>query len=207
MNKCPGSRLSDRRAAIIETARRHFLANGYAATALAEIVADSGGSLATLYKLFESKDGLFRAVLADYAQSGANIIRSVAATHKEFEPALYSVGEALHAMFLEADRMTMCRVVIERSIGDPAFGRSFHEDTIVQTHEAFETFLASWADRGLKFTGSLTELAAIFLSLIVYDFQIEAISHMPVLDSRKETLSDRIAFFIRGAVGGAERDC
>lgn len=199
MNECHFSRSSDRRTVFLEVARRHFLERGYAGTSLAEIVADSGGSLATLYKMFTNKDGLFRAVLADFSHSGAAIVEHAAATHKNFETALYSVGETLHRMFLEPERMTMHRVVIERSVNDPDFGRRFHEETVIRTHNAFEAFLTGWERRGVKLNGSAAELTAIFLSLIVYDFQIEAISHMPALETRKATMRDRIAFFIRGA--------
>lgn len=56
-----------RREAILEAGRELFLAEGYAATSLSEVVKRSGGSLATLYELFGSKRGLFEAILVDYS--------------------------------------------------------------------------------------------------------------------------------------------
>jgi len=57
-----------RRRAILEAASELFLEKGYAETTLAEVVARSGGSLATLYSLFGSKRGLFEAILRDFAE-------------------------------------------------------------------------------------------------------------------------------------------
>ncbi len=52
-----------RRQAIMEAAAELFLDKGYAATSLADVVRRSGGSLQTLYELFGSKDGLFKALI------------------------------------------------------------------------------------------------------------------------------------------------
>lgn len=40
-----------------------FLQKGYANTSLSDIVAQSGGSLSTIYKHFTNKEGLFKAIL------------------------------------------------------------------------------------------------------------------------------------------------
>lgn len=40
-----------------------FLQKGYANTSLSDIVAQSGGSLSTIYKHFKNKEGLFKAIL------------------------------------------------------------------------------------------------------------------------------------------------
>ena len=51
----------DRRAAILAAAARHFLGEGFSATTMSSIAADAGGSKATLWKYFPSKDVLFEA--------------------------------------------------------------------------------------------------------------------------------------------------
>lgn len=50
------------RAAIVEVARRRFLAEGYVATTVAAIAADAGVSVETIYKAFGGKPGLVRAI-------------------------------------------------------------------------------------------------------------------------------------------------
>lgn len=58
------------RAAIVDSARRLFLADGYAATTVAAIAADGGVSVETIYKAFRGKSGLVRAI-RDQALEGA----------------------------------------------------------------------------------------------------------------------------------------
>src|SRR3546814_5241647 len=52
-------RRTAQRSHILAIARRHFLARGYAATTMSAIAADVGGSKATLWNHFKSKDDLF----------------------------------------------------------------------------------------------------------------------------------------------------
>src|SRR4028118_2290815 len=65
---CPGvenreSKREARREAILTAAHDLFLEKGYEATTLSDVVRRSGGSLATLYELFENKPGLLRALV------------------------------------------------------------------------------------------------------------------------------------------------
>ena len=48
---------------IVKTALDLFLKNGYEKTNLSDIVAISGGSLASIYTFFENKEGLFKAII------------------------------------------------------------------------------------------------------------------------------------------------
>src|SRR5690349_5136738 len=50
------------RRAMVAAARDRFLAEGYAATTLAEVAADAGVSVPTVYKAFGNKGGLLKAV-------------------------------------------------------------------------------------------------------------------------------------------------
>lgn len=58
------------RAAILETARRRFLADGFAPTTIASLAADVGVSVDTIYKTFGGKAGLVRAI-CEQALAGA----------------------------------------------------------------------------------------------------------------------------------------
>jgi AcrR family transcriptional regulator len=53
------------REALLDAARRRFLADGFAATTVAVIAADVGVSVDTIYKAFGGKPGLVRAICAD----------------------------------------------------------------------------------------------------------------------------------------------
>ena len=59
---------------IVKTALELFLKNGYEKTSLSDIVAISGGSLASIYTFFESKEGLFQAIIEQEIDSFINEI-------------------------------------------------------------------------------------------------------------------------------------
>ena len=59
---------------IVKTALDLFLKNGYEKTSLSDIVAISSGSLASIYTFFESKEGLFQAIIEQEIDSFINEI-------------------------------------------------------------------------------------------------------------------------------------
>ena len=58
------------RDAIVAAARQRFLADGFTATTIASIAAEAGASPDTIYKSFEGKAGLLRAVCEDALAGG-----------------------------------------------------------------------------------------------------------------------------------------
>ncbi|MGV7529729.1 TetR/AcrR family transcriptional regulator, partial [Mycobacterium kansasii] len=50
------------RARVLQAARQRFLAQGYAATKIAEIARDAGVSVETVYKTFATKAGVLKAL-------------------------------------------------------------------------------------------------------------------------------------------------
>lgn len=64
----PQPRAQATRQAILTAAAEHFSRNGYYATSLDRVLADSGGTKGALYFHFASKEALARAVLAEMVQ-------------------------------------------------------------------------------------------------------------------------------------------
>lgn len=62
--QAPSARLADRRRKFVEAAERLFLERGFAGASVNEVVRIAGGSLATLYAEFGTKEELFEAVLS-----------------------------------------------------------------------------------------------------------------------------------------------
>ncbi len=66
-----GSLRAQRRAQIIQTACEQFLLHGYSGTSVDSIVAIVGGSKATIYALFGSKEGLLAEVVGAVSHDGS----------------------------------------------------------------------------------------------------------------------------------------
>src|SRR5215470_10377945 len=67
--------LPERRQAFLDAARDVFLEKGYASATIDEVVARAGGSKATVYSLFENKEGLFAALVAEAAEELADLLQ------------------------------------------------------------------------------------------------------------------------------------
>lgn len=73
----PQPRARATRQAILTAAAEHFARNGYHATSLDSVLADSGGTKGALYFHFASKDALARAVVAEMVQGWRDLRRQV----------------------------------------------------------------------------------------------------------------------------------
>ena len=75
----PQPRAQATRQAILTAAAEHFARNGYHATSLDSVLADSGGTKGALYFHFASKDALARAVIAEMLQGWGTLRGRVSA--------------------------------------------------------------------------------------------------------------------------------
>tara|TARA_B100000678_G_scaffold279505_1_gene275260 strand:- start:982 stop:1608 length:627 start_codon:yes stop_codon:yes gene_type:complete len=192
-------RLDRRKRAIIDAAQALFVEQGFERTTLSDIVERSGGSLATIYKLFGNKDGLLEAAVFEKASSNETLIAE--ALHEGGSPSevVLRMAEGLHEHFLEPEVVALIRIVIARSVSDREFARRFFECTAARTRLALENVFASWQAEGVPMNGSPELLAQLFLGLFVSDLHAEAISHGIAIDHTPHRLREQVDFFIAGA--------
>ena len=162
--RAPG-RLEVRRERFLEAAERQFLSKGYAGASVNEIVRLAGGSLATLYSEFGSKEGLFAAIMrrraghvfdSEVLQFGRNKSRSV-------RGALVTLATRMLDRILSEDSLALYRM----SIGE---GSRFAELSVTILEVIFPTFLqhltAALNEAGVATGKDNTEVAEEFLSLV-----------------------------------------
>ena len=162
--RAPG-RLEVRRERFLEEGERLFLSKGYAGASVNEIVRSAGGSLATLYSEFGSKEGLFAEIMRrraghvfDYEvlQFGKSRSRSV-------RGALVALAVRMLDRILSEDSMALYRISISEG---PRFAelRAAILDTI------FPSFLQHLAgalqEAGVSTSKDGAAIAEEFLSLV-----------------------------------------
>ena len=192
-------RLDKRRLAFQQAARELFTEQGYERTTLADVVERAGGSLATLYKLFGNKEGLLDAVLAQSRDLGHSVVARVAAQDLPPSDTLHRLGLELSAIYLAPQHLSVVRIVIGRSICDVEFARRFFDLSQMKAKRAMRALFRRWADKGIALNGNPEMLADLFLSLLVFDFQIQAISHGFMAPPTESQVRGRTDFFLRGA--------
>lgn len=183
----------------MDAARALFVEQGFENTTLGAIVARSGGSLATIYKLFGNKEGLLQAVIFESPNSGESIIATAEAAGGSPAEILRRVGAGLQEHLLEAETISLVRIVVARSMADRDFAQLFFERTVSRTRNALETLFRKWRAKGIPMNRSPELLAELFLDLFVSDMHTEAIGHGIGAERSSTRLDERMDFFLVGA--------
>lgn len=126
----------ERRDQIIALAAEVFAQEGYGATSMATIAARVGGSKATLYKYFPSKEALFEAVMA---KRGAHVLAPLrelrGGAEDALEPLLVDFGVRFLTKIYAADAQDLFRLVHAEGFRFPELSRAFFRagpDTVVE---------------------------------------------------------------------------
>lgn len=120
-------RTDAKRRAILDVARAAFLRHGFAATSMAAIAAEVGGSKGTLYGYFPSKAALFSAVL--HSESEEHMGPAMATLGGDGSPreVLTVVARALIAFLLLPQVVASWRLAVAEAGRFPELGRAFYE--------------------------------------------------------------------------------
>jgi len=101
-----------RRHAFLRVAREMFLAEGYEAACVNDVVRAAGGSLATLYAQFGNKEGLFLAVIQDQHDRFVAAMTPTCVDHLGLEDGLRQIGEQFLRTLLARENIALFRIVV-----------------------------------------------------------------------------------------------
>jgi len=101
-----------RRRRFVECAERLFLRHGYAGTSVNEVVRRAGGSLATLYAEFGTKEKLFEAVIAGRVHSAFTAVEQVQRGRGGTRRFLLALAGRIHARTLSATSLALFRLAV-----------------------------------------------------------------------------------------------
>lgn len=141
-------RRNDRRDAIIAVAYAYFLEHGYAATSMSGIAATIGGSKATLWNYFPSKEALFEAVV-DHATTKFRLEMSAALNSDgEMEAGLRGFAQRFVEKVTMPSALALQRLVHTEVGRFPEIGEIFYERGPRTTYRILAAFIASAMERG-----------------------------------------------------------
>jgi TetR/AcrR family transcriptional regulator, mexJK operon transcriptional repressor len=116
----------EKREHILKEAYAAFLSDGYAATSMSSIAVRVGGSKATLYNYFSSKDELFAAVIEEKCRDVQAMFLDLDLETTDFRKLLTQFGERLLHRMLEDDNIATFRLITAESGRFPELGRLFY---------------------------------------------------------------------------------
>jgi AcrR family transcriptional regulator len=143
-----------RREAILDAARDAFLEEGFAATSMSTIAARVGGSKATLYTYFKSKEELFDAYVRRHCAWQKEKMYALPAEGEDIEAALTRLGRNYLRTVMSDFSLRHFRMITAEAERSPEIGRSFYEAGPASGVKILAGFLSDARDRGqLRFDG------------------------------------------------------
>jgi AcrR family transcriptional regulator len=113
--RTPGLRArqrADRRRKFVDVAERLFLHQGYAGTSVNEVVRIAGGSLATLYAEFGTKENLFEAVIAERVTRAFDAAGEPVGDEGNLEQRLIRLAMRIHERTLSPESLALYRLAV-----------------------------------------------------------------------------------------------
>jgi len=194
----------ERRELLIEAAENIFIELGYSATSMDDIARHAGMSKKTLYRLFETKESLFAAVIAARRAS-------LNATMESHDcPDIKTAGDVLRrylgaiARFVLAPRQAaLYRLVIAESQRAPELAHAFYCAGPNKARTPLSDWLALQNQRGTLHVPDPPNAASMLFSMVIGDLQMRLLigeiraTDDNAIDHRVECA---IELFLRGAL-------
>jgi TetR/AcrR family transcriptional regulator, mexJK operon transcriptional repressor len=139
----------ERRATILNIAREAFLRDGYAATSMSQIAAKVGGSKATLYNYFPSKQDLFFAVVDSESGKLMDDLYRIDGNFSDVRKALAEFCRRFITMVLSDETTAFDRIVTAEAVRFPEIGQAVYEFGYKRGLERMEQLMRLGMDSGV----------------------------------------------------------
>jgi TetR/AcrR family transcriptional regulator, mexJK operon transcriptional repressor len=166
------SRGRKRRERILAAATELFLQNGYGATSIDSIVECSGGSKATIYSYFPTKDDLFRAVV-DLIVSNRDVPDLACEGDPRGELVSFAVGR-MRVVFSLRHR-ALLRLIIGEQERFPDIARMYYERGPLRSRERLTEYMTLLKDRGILSVQSPADSTEDFIGMIYFEWYLKAL--------------------------------
>ena len=124
-----------KRQAILDTAYRLFRAQGFDRTSVSEITAEVGGSKATIYSHFPSKEELFVECMTGAAEDYmAGTLRHLDASSADPAIALFDFGSSFMSFICSSEQLEVRRLMIAEAARSGTGRLFFDKITALRTH-------------------------------------------------------------------------
>ncbi len=155
----------DRRQAILEAARRLFLEQGYAGTAMEAIAAAAGVSKATLYSHFAGKEALFGAIVEERCRALLEPLAGMEAG-ATLADRLRRFAVRFVELVTEPEAVALYRLVLAEAPRFPELARTFHACGPERAMARVAEVLAEAEGQGIA-VGDPRAAAELFFGLLV----------------------------------------
>lgn len=162
----------ERRARILQVARDVFYEFGYAGASMATISARLGGSKATLYAYFSSKEELFGAIIRERCEAMGRVFQAHIGAD-DLRKALKEMSLQLIGVVMSDWGTRTIQLLIEESRRNPGLARMFNEAMEANGRASLQALLETARDRGQIEAPDVPEATKILKSLLFGDIHFK----------------------------------
>lgn len=167
----------ERRAQLmLDAAVAEFTAKGWRNTRLGDIVARSGGSMATLYRAFGNKRGLAKALITREAQILASGLESLTDDTRPPEVALCEAANGIIDVLLKPETLVINRIAIAEGCEVPEIRDLFFAYNVAPAHDALRRYLERQHEAGRLYVPDPVAASQLFFMGLFGDPLIRWIS-------------------------------
>lgn len=170
-SRLPRTDRDERRDHIIRIAQAAFLENGYAATSMNGIAAKVGGSKATLYYYFPSKEELFAAAFTERTRDLEEVLFDPALEKLPIRKALTILAERAVRWALRDDSLAIFRLVAAESGRFPELGPAYYLAGPHKGKQLLADFFGRAVQRGQLKPGPTMTMAITFVHMCLGELQ------------------------------------
>ncbi|WP_395336361.1 TetR/AcrR family transcriptional regulator [Novosphingobium sp. BL-8H] len=188
-----------RRVRILDVARHSFLERGYGGSTMSDIAQSVGGSKATLWSYFPSKEALFAAVVEQATWQLQADLDSVLQSHLCPRATLEAWSRQLIAALNGPDAISLQRMIISESARFPQLGQIFYARGPKRVLEKVAQFLAAEMAAGRLLAVDPQAAAQQFIGMIQLP-QMQRLWNLPSVPTIEEAFASAqraVAAFLR----------
>ena len=190
-----------RRDKILDAATDVFCQNGYDAASLQEIMAMAGGSLATLYRLFGNKEGLFQAVIERNSESMIKKLASPLMQGKDPIEVLHTMGSNFIDLLSSPMVGAIHRLLIAESGRNPKLREIFVKTAPERNLRVVADYLQSLVNSGYLQLDDSYMAAQQLLSMFKGNYHMRSVLGDTVVINEHEKnqyVKSAVSLFLRG---------
>ncbi|PCI48227.1 MAG: hypothetical protein COB49_06260 [Alphaproteobacteria bacterium] len=164
---------SSKKAAILDAATKMFLDLGYGATSMNALVAKIGGSKATIYAHFTSKQVLFEAVTEHVLEKHITAIHSDELKNLGLKEGLMVIGQKLLELVSSDHHIRLSRLVMAETPNFPEIGRAYYDRGPLIANKDISAFLISATQGSEKKLPDPDKTASHFSAMLIHHIFLE----------------------------------
>ncbi|MBR0755302.1 TetR/AcrR family transcriptional regulator [Bradyrhizobium jicamae] len=160
---------------ILEAGTKIFLERGFGATSMDEVAVQANVSKRTVYDYFESKEGLFAAVVQELCERITPPEFLAKETEENIEDVLKRFGEWFLTCIYSVEQINLFQTVINDSRQFPEIGDMMFSGPVRRTQDAVAAYFAVQVRKGRLQLKDTSTAAALFIAMLKGD------THMKLL--------------------------